>query len=257
MQARYFCFVKTYPNISKKYVEVTCTAGILELPEGRKLVRVYPVPYRFLDSKQKFPKYSWLEVKIQQDVNDGRPESYKLIQPYKIKVLQTLPVSNVSRKVAKENWAKRKRIIMDFVEPMENIISNWKEKTLGIIKPKKILEFYIQKEEVKLGKNQEIILRQRLLYEDKDPLEIIPLSFRYRFIDDSGKEHDYKLLDWEVYQAYRGWRGKYPDEDTRLKKIKEKFFDKMLERDLYFVIGNHNRWRDKFFIIGLLYFPSS
>lgn len=218
-------------------------------------MRVYPVPYRFLDDEQKFPKFSWLEVMVQQDSRDGRPESYKLRDYHRIRVLETLPVSGVSKKLKRENWAKRKKLIMDFVEPMENIINNWKEKTLGIVKPREVLEFYIQREEVKLSKDQEAVLRQGFLYTDRNPLEIIPLSFRYKFVDDSGKEHNYKLLDWEVYQAYRSWRKRYPDEDILLKKIKEKFFDWMLTRDLYFVLGNHNRWRHKFFIVGLLYFP--
>ena len=210
-----------------------------------------------LDSEQKFPKFSWLDVTVRQDTRDGRPESYKLQDPHKLKVLETLPVSKVPENIKTKNWEKRKSIIIDFVEPIGNIINNWKEKTLGIIKPKEVLDFYIKEEKVKLSKKQETILKQSLLYTERKPLEIIPVSFYYRFIDDAGKERNYKLLDWEIYQAYRTWKKTYLDRDILFMKLREKFFDWMaVKRDLYFVIGNHNKWRHRFFIVGLLYFPA-
>ncbi len=145
---------------------------------------------------------------------------------------------------------------MDFVEPIGNIINNWRKRTLGIIKPKEVIDFSIKEENIRLDKKQEIILRQSLLYVEREPLEILPVSFYYKFIDDEGKEHNYKLLDWEVYQAYRAWRKRYPNKDTLFTKLRERFFNWMVnDRDLYFVIGNHNRWRHKFFVVGLLYFP--
>ncbi len=55
----YFCIAKTYPVPSNKYIESTCTAGILEEPDGRRrLVRVYPMPFRYLEGEQQFPKYN-------------------------------------------------------------------------------------------------------------------------------------------------------------------------------------------------------
>ncbi len=199
-----------------------------------------------------------MDVTVKQDTRDGRPESYKLRDPHKLRILETLPVSKVSKHIKTENWKKRKSIIIDFVEPIGNIINNWKEKTLGIIKPKEVFDFYIKEEKVKLSKKQKAILKQKLLYTQSTPLEMPPVSFHYKFTDDAGNKHDYKLLDWEVYQAYRSWRKKYPDKNTLFAKLKERFLYWMIKnRDLYFVIGNHNRWRNSFFIVGLLYFPKS
>lgn len=40
--------VKTYPTLSQKYDELVCTAGFLE--DG-SWIRVYPVPFRKLDTR--------------------------------------------------------------------------------------------------------------------------------------------------------------------------------------------------------------
>lgn len=49
--------VKTYPSPSKKYVEISCTAGITSsgLP-----VRIYPIPYRFLGKDSRYRKWQWV-----------------------------------------------------------------------------------------------------------------------------------------------------------------------------------------------------
>ena len=50
--------VKAYPEVSKKYGETVCLAGITE--EG-DFIRLYPVPFELFRSR-KLPKYSWIEV---------------------------------------------------------------------------------------------------------------------------------------------------------------------------------------------------
>lgn len=69
-----YIVVKTYPTISKEYSELVCTAGILE--DG-SWIRLYPVPFRRLDDYQKYPKYTWIEVEVERNTKDFRPESYR------------------------------------------------------------------------------------------------------------------------------------------------------------------------------------
>lgn len=59
---RIFIVVKTYPTISKKYSELVCTAGILE--DG-SWIRLYPITFRKLDIEQKYPKYTWISVRVE------------------------------------------------------------------------------------------------------------------------------------------------------------------------------------------------
>src|SRR3989304_3335000 len=68
--------VKAYPNPSKKYGETVCCAGI-DL-ETACWIRLYPVPYRDLDSSQKFKKYTIIRVHCRKAPDDTRVESYKI-----------------------------------------------------------------------------------------------------------------------------------------------------------------------------------
>lgn len=71
---RIYILVKTYPTISREYSELVCTAGILE--DGG-WIRLYPVPFRKLELEQKYPKFSWIEVEVERNTADFRPESYR------------------------------------------------------------------------------------------------------------------------------------------------------------------------------------
>jgi hypothetical protein len=54
---------KTYPEISKKYTETVCTAGIHGAT--KKLIRLYPIRYRYLTGESQFRKYQWIKAKIE------------------------------------------------------------------------------------------------------------------------------------------------------------------------------------------------
>jgi hypothetical protein len=68
--------VKATPQPSASYGETVCVAGIATEP--LRLVRLYPVPFRFLTEAQRFPKYSILRVKVRSAGSDARPESLKI-----------------------------------------------------------------------------------------------------------------------------------------------------------------------------------
>jgi len=48
---RILVICKTYPSPSAKHVETSCVAGI---DESNRLVRLFPVPFRFIADKQQF-----------------------------------------------------------------------------------------------------------------------------------------------------------------------------------------------------------
>lgn len=68
---RIYILVKTYPTISEKYSELVCTAGVLE--DG-SWIRLYPIPFRLLNDDQKYPKYTWIEVNVERNIKDFRPD---------------------------------------------------------------------------------------------------------------------------------------------------------------------------------------
>lgn len=53
--------VKAYPNPSTKYGETVCCAGI-DIDTG-KWIRLYPIPFRDLDSAKQFSKYTIIEIR--------------------------------------------------------------------------------------------------------------------------------------------------------------------------------------------------
>lgn len=65
----------TYPELSTKYIETVCSGGVLE--DGTP-VRLYPIPYRYLDGPDKFHKYQWITANIARNTSDPRPESIKV-----------------------------------------------------------------------------------------------------------------------------------------------------------------------------------
>lgn len=68
--------VKAYPNLSRKYGEVSCIAG-LDLDAGG-WIRLYPVPFRSLEDKQQFRKYQPIRASVQRRSGDRRPESWRV-----------------------------------------------------------------------------------------------------------------------------------------------------------------------------------
>ena len=66
--------VKTYPVPATNGIEVSCTAAI---SEAGQWLRLFPVPFRFLEGDQRFKKYQWINLRVRRS-SDSRPESYNI-----------------------------------------------------------------------------------------------------------------------------------------------------------------------------------
>ena len=55
---------KTYPAVSQKYIETVCTGGVQATGE---FVRLYPVPFRLLDDKEKYDRWDLVRVRAYKD----------------------------------------------------------------------------------------------------------------------------------------------------------------------------------------------
>jgi len=74
-RANILILCKTYPSPSKRYAETSCVAG---MEETGRLIRLYPVPFRFLTEEQKFRKWQWINARIEKTRDDHRPESHRI-----------------------------------------------------------------------------------------------------------------------------------------------------------------------------------
>ena len=260
---RVFILVKTYPTISEKYSELVCTAGVLD--DG-SWIRLYPMPFRLLNDEQKYPKYSWVEMEAERNFSDFRPESYR-------------PNTNtlvVEPKPSKANWNERQQIIFKNTPVYTNLAALIAEAkspsrtSLAIFKPMRILDLVIEPDsrewnQKKLEslqwqtKQLDLFKTIEELEEEFRVVQKIPYKFSYSFEDDTGKKSKLMIVDWEIGMLYLNCLKRTNDETLAVAKVKEKYYDYFLNRDLYFFLGTtlkfHNFAANPFIIIGVYYPP--
>lgn len=241
---------KAYPEQSKKYGSVACTAGITEDGDW---IRLYPVDMRHFIGKDKISKFDIIEVECKKD-NDklGRKESHK-IRPDSIKVVDR----NLTK--PKVNWKERNQIVLPTISGSVQALKDSydDDKTsLGLIKPTELLDL-IKTEKLEIHEQDGWSFTLNL-----DGLKIpnvkkIPHIFKYRFKCPCCKDsyHEMQCEDWELFEAYRRWGKDYGTTELLWDKLKYGFFTRMLEkRDMYFVMGTYSQY-PTWFIIGIYYPP--
>lgn len=115
--------VKTYPTLSSKYDELVCTAGFLE--DG-SWIRIYPIPFRKLEYDKQYSKYDWVEVDLERNHSDFRPESFK---PKSIETAFKI----IAHFGTEDSWRLRKEIVL------KNVYTNMADLIAEAKDPKNIL----------------------------------------------------------------------------------------------------------------------
>jgi len=262
---RVYILVKTYPAISKKYNELVCTAGILENGEW---IRLYPIPFRILKEDQKFPKFSWIEVEIERNTEDFRPETYR----------PNLNSICVDPRPDKVDWKKRNDVIFkrtSVYRDLEKLLQDKSEKSisLAIFKPKRILDLVVKKTSREWDLQKLETLREKAAQLDlfMTPEEVqaefsvvpkVPYEFSYKFEDEKGKISTLMISDWEIGMLYFNClKRTNNDEPEAVKQVKTKYLDFFSTRDVYLFLGTtkgyHNISDNPFIIIGVYYPPKA
>lgn len=244
-----FVLVKTYPNLSSKYGELVCTAGVTEDGEW---VRLYPVDYRYRPYGEWFDKYQWIEAAITRHTEDPRKESYR----------PDIGTLSLLEKVdTQDNWFKRKEMFLPLLNSsVEQLVEQVDDEvSLGIIQPKKITNFVIEEGKRDWSPKEKSILAQENLFgPKKKPLDKIPYKFSYKFQCDNEecKGHKMMIEDWEIFQLYRNCLARASgNEKEALKKVQQKYLGFAQNNDVYLILGTtrkHHRFR-RFLIIGVCY----
>jgi hypothetical protein len=161
-------------NTGKGGVEVSCTGGITD---ENQWIRLFPIPYRFLDADQRFRKYQWIEVEAAKS-SDDRPESYEInLDSLKI----TSPVLPTD-----DSWKARKDLIFPLQAPSLCYLYRNRKLTrtsLGLFKPERINKLVIRNDAPDWTTQERQILTQFDLFgkAPKKTLEKIPFKFVYTF----------------------------------------------------------------------------
>lgn len=240
--------VKTYPLPSRKTIEASCTAGITE---NGKWIRLFPLPFRYLEHEKQFKKYQWIEASVTK-ASDPRPESYK-VDLDSIKPLGK-PIPTY------DNWKLRKEMVLPLESHSLCHLQKTQDETgitLGLFKPRCINELIIEPEESPTWTEDELAaLNQQSMFDRKyvAPLEKIPFKFKYRFFcrDSNCGEHIISITDWEAGQAYRKFRTQYGEKwETQFRKKFE--YEMTYNFDAYFYVGTTRAHKNTWIIIGIFY----
>ncbi|MGI9392135.1 MAG: hypothetical protein ACR2N8_01165 [Parvibaculales bacterium] len=263
MNEKILILVKTYPTFSKKYFEVVCTAGINKAGEWR---RIYPIPFRELSDLEKYKKYQWVEVDMENNPSDSRPESFKLLPGKDIQPIDE-PIST------QNNWLMRKDALSNtpiYKDIATIIYKANKENSLSLcqFRPKEILEFKIEScdkewSQVILNKIESENAQDVLFADMKREIRLVrklPYKFSYTFIDFSGKKSTLMIEDWEIGQLY--WnclKRANRDERKACEQVKDKYQRFIENNEVTLFLGTtrqfHGRAKNPFVIIGVFYPP--
>lgn len=257
--------VKAYPAVSKKHGEVACIAGVQfghndAFSPAVQWVRLFPVPFRDLESDQQFAKYQPIRVRVERHSGDSRPETRRPDRESIEVAGHTIP--------AKGDWLGRR----PYVEPLmaESMCAIQRRQkvdrtSLGIFRPTEITGLDIEpidvnKEKEELAENiaqrgaQGSLLQDGEIDERKElmrALDLIPWRFklRYRCADPGCEgEHAQSILDWEILQFYRRERKRPNWEEIVRRRILEEVCGP--DRDIALIVGNQHLHEIAFLILG-------
>lgn len=257
--------VKTYPTLSRRYGETVCTAGVRS--DGT-WVRIYPVPFRRLHEDQQYSKYDWIEARLARNGSDPRPETFR---PLDAEELES-PIGHMGTKDA---WRERRELLLKTArvhDRIDALIEGAKanQLSLAVFKPTRILGFVWERESREWDPDRVRQMRDATkqfdLFADNSWRETfrlipkLPYSFSYRFEDAAGRPSELQILDWEAGALF--WnclKSSNGDEPRALAKVRQKYFDEFLKRDLHFFLGTtqqfHFRAPNPWVIIGVLPIP--
>lgn len=251
--------VKTYPTLSSKYDEVVCTAG---LKEDGSWVRIYPIPFRKLDDYEQYSKFDWVEVDLERNLSDPRPESHRLNSS--IKVLHQVDT--------RHNWHERRELVLSNSTVFTNFSEiidrnkNDRELSLATFKPTEIVDFIFEEDEREWDQEKlrsiEAKAQQNDLFQDNSKcfkvVNKLPYKFRYVFKDDSGQERRMMISDWEIGALYwKEFRRHGKSEKKALESVRNKYRRQLVEdRDIHLFVGTNQSWDlrnapNPFIIIGV------
>ena len=241
--------VKTYPLPSVKYKELVCTAGVFE--DGT-FIRLYPIDYRYRPYWQWYSKYQWIELEVEKNTEDPRPESFRPVDGAKIAPLgEPLSTDN--------NWAERKKYVLAKGVQTMCCLNKLKQNecSLGIVRLREVKDFKIEQAKRNWKPEWQNLLDQQELFGPKrKPLEKIPYDFSYVFLCDEPKcpGHSKKVEDWEIGKLYLKMWDKYHSEKIAVQKVKEKFLDEICSpnKDTHFFVGTVLRF-GSWIILGAFY----
>ena len=236
---------KTYPAVSTKYIETVCTGGIER--DGR-FIRLYPIPFRLLEDKERYQRWDVIRVRAYKDTKDQRPESWHLAAGTEIEVIRHIGSE-------RQRWEWMRQGVFSSIEEME---AGGLTNGLVEIEP---VELYWEPEKKEWSPGQINVFNQGNLFHKMEDLKAladrVPWQFKLRFRERStGREFDQKVLAWSYYQGFRRQLDRLGDEIKALEAVRDHVHRSILapERAVYVIFGTHSRFGN-WMISGVYHLP--
>jgi len=269
MMTKVLITVMTYPTLSKNHLETVCTAGF---KEDGSWIRICPVPHRLLGWNKKYRKWQHIEVDLEKNPKDSRPESYHIRDIDTLKVIDKESNGQVDW-ASRMSWIKKGKKIYD---DMSEILQCTKEGniSLAVLKPTEFIGFEVEKESdlndynrrlKEIQRKYEANQMQLSLFEDETSANStfefakkIPYKFYYKFKTKDGIVRRLMIEDWEIGMLYLNC---LKDSETEaIRKVREKYEGFINNRDVYLLLGTQYKWqnmnaKDPYVIIGVFYPP--
>lgn len=252
---RVLVLVKATPQPSRQYGDTVCVAGInldASIPEW---VRLYPVPFRYLEGERQFKKYDIITVRIRGAGGDKRPESRKI------------DAGSIEIGAHLDGWSQRTAWVEPLAGPsmcgmIEKVKADLNASSLGAVRlaMPPILRFSEHP-----GWSDEELARfnsyrnQGDLFRETPPTLLDPprlvVRLEYRCQEQGCAGHLQKVIDWELTALQLRYRRKSTAE---LKAIITRNFLEIPfsdDREPMVLVGNQEnvQRRAAFTVLGLYY----
>lgn len=238
--------VKAYPTPSKKYGETVCT-GAIRLRD-MSWVRLYPYPFRISPNRYRFKKWDVVELPIEKNSRDPRPDSYRPFDLTQLKHITHIGTGD-------DYWTPRMDYIHKTAAPsVEEFIKNalrddgtWGPSLLPIPVSNKGVKVTWKHQGKWTPEHEAKLERARQKAEGHlfDPvkyqkLKPKPYLFRLTFRDLTGDEYTFPILDWEIYQLYFNSRERAKNDEEALEKVRHKIEDQIFsyDREVHIILGS-------------------
>jgi len=225
----------TYPHHSAKYNETVCTGGIDE--ETLEMVRLYPVPMRYMEADQRFHKFQWITAQVQRHESDPRPESYRI--KYDSIQLGDIVESPAVRRHYLEHSPDLVKSVEELKEKQER-----DQTSLGIVIPKDILDVSIdyrpnsEREEWEQAEKARAA-QYRLFGDVIKPLDFPEARFMVQWScnDERCETHNMGLSQWGIHELYRKLKND-PECEPKIIDAMQRQLDQW-EKDVFLFMGNY------------------
>lgn len=228
---------KTYPAYSRKYRETACTGAMFY--DAFEMIRLYPIPHRYLEGNQAFKSWQIIEAQVQRDEGDPRPESYR------IKFHTIVLGDEVKNHTERRGYLERSP---HFCKSVGELRRRQKEEgiSLGIVRPKTILDCDVEpreeyERELHYEREKEVLAQLTLFdKEPSKPLDFIEAKFRVAW-ECQGDEcetprHDMYLHQWGIHELFRKYR-MHPDGKQKILQAMWQQLD-LTKRDPFLFLGS-------------------